>query len=740
MQCVRAIFRKSFSGLLLGLLTFAAAQLSGGQESLSWGQEAGSIPRQPSDSNAGVAGDSSSQSLAIGLNQLAERNYQAAAETLADVVVKKQATVQQLTGRIDAITLLARETRLLQQATVGAGSALRALGRHAEALEFFESAILLAKPSAASEAPASGEDANNGAGAGDGWLSTIKLAAAECAVGAGLHDKAMDFCDEVIKQTVQVNGGGAAAVRPQEVDIFSSAQQAWIRSALAAKQPTRAWERFKEVVELDEIDKRVWQEFALSIGLAALSGNDPTDAQIAFRWYLRHAVDLVDANNLVKRETALLGIAWAAAKGAEPYEVAATRLLDFVQQFPNSNDAPKALLVCGGCLERSEKPEQAEKIYQNLITQYPNSPEAISATGELLRLVPDAEITENIDQSVRLAAAGNSLTAAMIEVLAMAASEHSDEVLWSRLLDTIDSNPTCGSQVSRTLKRLFTLGAAADAERLAMHVLSSKLLAASADRERDSGNCPIEQACRWAAASGHWNMLALAGKQAVADQTIENLNTLTLRLLAEGAIQSADLRTAKVLVDRLIHQRQNRDFDTLLRSAEISLAVDPKEPAGQAINVAEQAAKSDLERALATVLRAQWFIRDARMIEARDALQRVIRGTDVTDDVKARAQWLLGETHFLQRQFVEAINHYRLVEPLDPSGTWTAAALVQAGRSFEQLGRQREAAVCYTGLMTRFSDSPHLQVAQQRLAALGPNGSSTTQGSSPTSGRNEKLR
>lgn len=682
--------------------------------------------RQQSNVGPGFSGEESTRALSTGLDQLAKRNFAAAAETLADVVARKQLLVQQLRGKVEAADALNRESKLLQQAMIGAGSALRVMGRYAEALEFFEAACELS-------------DATDTQSTIDlDRLAAVELAAAECAAGAGLHEKSMAYCDAVLSRSAKQNPT-QADLSQNAPGLFRKAHQTWIRSALALSRTKQAWERFKEVVELDRIEASEWQELALTIGLAALSGNEPAIAQIAFRWYLKYAVE-VDPNSPLKRETALLGIAWAAAKGAEPYEVAATRLLDFVLQFPDSKDAPKALLVGGGCLERCQKFGQAAEAYQKLLDQYPQSVEAVQATEHLLRLMPAVELTENLLRSVRVVAAGDNVPPTMIEALAMAAVNDGDERLWAKLVKTVDSNPNCGQHIANTLARLVASDFASEAERLAVHVLSSKELSANIDSSRQDGSCPVEQCCRWAASRGKWNLLALAGKQAIQDKIINKYNTLTLRLMAEGAMQSADLSTAKELVDCLIQQRGNRDFDTLLRSAEIRLAVDSKEAAAQAIETADQTAISDHERSLAMVLRAQWFIRDARMIEARDSLERVVRGTGVTDEVKARAQWLLGETYFLQRQFVEAINHYRLVEPLDESGTWTASALLQAGRSFEQLGRQREAAVCYTGLMTRFSDSPHLQVAQTRLAALGTDNSSLNNESANASGRTETLR
>jgi TolA-binding protein len=80
---------------------------------------------------------------------------------------------------------------------------------------------------------------------------------------------------------------------------------------------------------------------------------------------------------------------------------------------------------------------------------------------------------------------------------------------------------------------------------------------------------------------------------------------------------------------------------------------------------------------------------------------------------------LIGETYFLQQKYAEAIDAYRRVDTLDASGDWAAVALLQAGKSFEKLARPREAATCYTALLTRFADLPHANHARTRLAQLG---------------------
>ena len=678
-------FRPMMIGLLCLAITVVAARRGCGQ----------------------VATDKTAEpSLANGLALLAERNYQAAAEVLADVVAAKQAAIPKLVADPNLRSQAASEIQQLQQGMIGAGTALRQLGRQAEALEFFDAAVQLSITHDAAFVTSQKQ------------INAIKLAAAECAAGAGKHDQAISYCEGVINE-LETTTQPTEMLATESQSLLTAARQTLIRSALAIKNPKQAWEHFEKAVALDSVDKRAWQELALSIGLAALSGNEPAVAQIAFRWYLKHAVEF-SPENPIDRETAILGIAWAAAQGAEPYEVAARRLLDFVEQYPQHAQASKALLAAGGCFERCGCPNEAADAYDQIVSKYPQSPQVATATANLFRLRPTTELNPALVGTLKQAVAQIRLIpTAMMEAVATAAATDQDEELWIKLLDSIESQPQCGAQVARTLHRLDQAGYKSHAERLAAYILDSAKIRQSIQQPHAAESCPVEQTCRWAALRGHWGMLASAGKELVSQDDFRQLGVLSLRLMAEGSMQSADLETAKVLLDQLISGRDNQDFDTWLRRAEIAISLESKEQAAQWIDAAEGRATTAIEKALANVLKAQWFIRDARMIDARDVLERVIRDFEVSDEIKARARWLMGETYYLQRQFAEAVNHYRLVEPLDQTGHWTAAALVQAGRCFEELGRNREAAVCYTGLMTRFGDSAHLPIAQQRLAALG---------------------
>ena len=111
----------------------------------------------------------------------------------------------------------------------------------------------------------------------------------------------------------------------------------------------------------------------------------------------------------------------------------------------------------------------------------------------------------------------------------------------------------------------------------------------------------------------------------------------------------------------------------------------------------------------------------------------MVRSSDSPPVLRARAQWEIGESFFMQRKFQEAIESYRKVEGLCTDGPHIAASLVQAGKSFEQLGLTRQAGDCYSALLVRFADSPHADEARRRMAALPGRRGGDAGGDSPGS-------
>ena len=110
------------------------------------------------------AQDSLSDPLNTGLNALSAGEYERAAELLANFVTEslRTAAIASSNGNSPSDAEIRNAEERTLRGMIGAGQALRQLGRHAEALEFFDSAVV-----------ASGESAIR---------NPLRLVAAQCAM------------------------------------------------------------------------------------------------------------------------------------------------------------------------------------------------------------------------------------------------------------------------------------------------------------------------------------------------------------------------------------------------------------------------------------------------------------------------------------------------------------------------------------------------------------------------------
>jgi tetratricopeptide (TPR) repeat protein len=241
-----------------------------------------------------------------------------------------------------------------------------------------------------------------------------------------------------------------------------------------------------------------------------------------------------------------------------------------------------------------------------------------------------------------------------------------------------------------------------------------------------------ESTARWASRKQCWNLIAMCAEKETPDQR-QDYRTIDLeKLFAESWMQLGRSDQSLVWWNFLVDIRNQDDFATLLRCAESETAAgDQIEKSQQRIDAALAKAGDDRQKlALVHLVNAQLAIRSANFDSSRQWLAQVVSSKDLDPTfpnptlldptLLGRAQWLIGETFYLQRRFDEAIEAYREVEKVDPDGPYVAAALVQAGKSFEQLGRTRQAAICYGHLLSRFADSPHAEPARKRLARMEP--------------------
>jgi TolA-binding protein len=106
----------------------------------------------------------------------------------------------------------------------------------------------------------------------------------------------------------------------------------------------------------------------------------------------------------------------------------------------------------------------------------------------------------------------------------------------------------------------------------------------------------------------------------------------------------------------------------------------------------------------------------ALFAEARAAYERVTRSTaGGKTETAAMAQWMIGETHFHQKDYRTALREYLRVEILYAYPKWQAAALLQAGKCCEQLGHWSLAAKYFERVVNEFGETEFKPEAEKRL-------------------------
>lgn len=524
---------------------------------------------------------------------------------------------------------------------------------------------------------------------------------------AGQLDQAADAYWDAVKASQQEPAAGLADDRKVIVRLTAA-------SALQkVEKSTKAYESLQAICDsslpADRSHRRLAGKMMLGIGAGALASGQWQLSQDAYHLAAEQLEGEAEA-------TASLGFAWALASSGRDPAAAAEKLEAFVRDHGEHPDAPRAARAQAACLARAGQSEQAAEVLSDLLERWPDH-DVARAVVRSHHVLPVTRVPGPVRRWVISRATGESLRSLDLQTtglgLLVAAVENEIDA-WTALAGRLAAIDQTGQVTADVLQRLTDHDRAADAERLATRLIAPA-----------EGNEPTPQAreaaCRWAGRSERWSMLALAS-ESESPLTPDRSRTMAVeRLFAEALMQTGRASQARIWWEHLVDQRGADDFPTLLRCAETASSVATVDQASERIAAARDAAEENLRRrCLVDMLDAELSVRRLKFDEARAALETVIRSSEAPSVLRARAQWMIGETFYLQQQFAPAIEAYRRVEGMDDSGRWIPAALVQAGKSFEQLGRTREAAVCYSNLVGRFADSPHAQAARRRLAAIRP--------------------
>ncbi len=143
---------------------------------------------------------------------------------------------------------------------------------------------------------------------------------------------------------------------------------------------------------------------------------------------------------------------------------------------------------------------------------------------------------------------------------------------------------------------------------------------------------------------------------------------------------------------------------------------------GEARTLLQQAKKEHDDFELAyefDYLMARCAVARIEFDEAIGLLQQVIDAPAARGkEAFARAAWMLGEVHFLQRNYPQAVAAYAQVVSLDNFPQWQARALLQSAKCHELLGDALAAVADYRRA-AEFSQQPEItQTAAERMAVI----------------------
>lgn len=417
------------------------------------------------------------------------------------------------------------------------------------------------------------------------------------------------------------------------------------------------------------------------------------------------------------RPHALYGLGWSRLSRAQ-YEAAENAFNELVAEFPNDNLIPRARYARGMARQQLGKFAPAAEDVQALLAAEPAPAERSDARYVLglcqvgLKQYPEAVSTFRalLDDDPDY---GNADKALYELAWALKSQEKEAEAAeaFAQLVGRFPDSPLASEghyHVGEEKYRNGDFAAAVEAYQASMAAAQDAPLGEKAahklgwaffrqERLEDARKTFAHQRATWPegplapdAAFMEAEVLfsqdkyeeALAGYEAVENPSTKEFKTLTLLHAGQSAAQLKQWEKALETLDKLIDEFPD---------------------------------SSHLPEAL---YEKGWALQNVgREDEALAAYEQVIAATD--REAAARAQFMIGEIQFEQKEHREAIVSFFKVISGYGYPKWQAYATYEAARCFEALGHTSQAIQQYQELLKNYPDSEQAPLAKQRLAALG---------------------
>lgn len=501
-------------------------------------------------------------------------------------------------------------------------------------------------------------------------------------------------------------------------ELLSPVRVQLIRGLVATKRYEEAKLKLRQLQETDESRDYI----ALASEWVA------EDAYARGDWALaRASFDLLQQTHThaASLARALTGLAWIAKK-QERYAEASDWFARFVEEFPEHADVWKIRLSYADVLlelnERAEAlrvlssfrdlpvahPDRARGLYQYVVLAKQDAgmdQRSKEMLDELLEEYPDFELRDGALYLAGMLHRGNAAGTAEDHFLEIV-KEHPTSRYWSDAMYRLAELARNQEQSGRAKSYLTRLVAAKSDPEVLPHAL---LLRGRIESEEKN-----------------WTEAREVLRDLLRDYPETELRHVARYGIAESFFQEKDFGRAGQLFDILDQEKPFDDGDSwaaMVRFRKAQLAVQQKDLA-RATEIAggiqsqfpDFPLQHEVDYLLGRVAAAQ-----GEFSTAREAYQRVVEADPAFErEMSAMAQWMTGETHYHQKQFVLAIKAYEAVlADWSPFDNWQAASLLQIGKSYEMLDNLAQARTAYSRVIERYPDEKWVKEAKHRLKQIG---------------------
>ena len=452
---------------------------------------------------------------------------------------------------------------------------------------------------------------------------------------------------------------------------------------IAYEADQREWAHELFTVLARDGNPQHYQKKGLS-GLAwsQLESNAPNESATTFEQLIQ-----LDPDGAVASEAGLMR-AHALDQAGQP-DAALAAYLSVIDRFPGSQHAGAALRSAANLQARRGRDGEAAGLYERLVAEHPQHSQLDAVLYDWAWMLFDNQRPAEADQ-----------------LFARIHNQHRDSTYWHDATYRLAEHASSAQDYAR-------------ARRLAGELIQSgvdgSLLAHALYLDGHA-----------ASLSGDWQLAHPSLERLISELPDSQLRVPAEYWLAEGLYQESRIEEAGLNFEALDGRLDGTSPAWMamipLRRAQI---LAQRESWHDAEEIAEQIATrfpQFRQQYEVDYLLGRCHAAQARFEQARAAYRRVtdspIGGKTET---AAMAQWMIGEGHFHQKQYDDAIRAYLRVEILYDFPRWQAGGLLQAGKCFELKGEWDEAVRLYGRLLQHFPHTTFAGEATKRLNAVTQN-------------------